>query len=153
MKILHTKIPPPIIALLTVLAMWPLKTVLPLHIFDHPALFYTGIVIICIGLSLDLVSLFNFIKNKTTINPVSPHKAAHLVISGFYRYTRNPMYLGLLLVLTGTAMLFATASAFLLLPLFVIAINTLQIKPEEAALETLFGEQYTHYKSQVNRWI
>lgn len=108
---------------------------------------------IVVGVSMDIISFLNFQKNKTTVNPLSPEKATSLVIGGFYRFTRNPMYLGMLLILTGIAMLLASISSFLLLPVFVLAMNSLQIKPEEKALEKIFSEEYLNYKKKVRRWI
>ncbi len=150
---IRNKIPPPVIALTIGLLMWALHINWPVYNFDTPALFYIGVTFISIGLCLDILSFFNFRKNKTTVNPISPEKASHLVVEGFYRFTRNPMYLGMLSVLTGTALLFSSLSGFLLLPLFIFLMNNLQIKPEEAVLERLFTKEYLEYKKAVRRWM
>jgi len=153
MKKLQHKIPPPIITLLIGLIMWGLHRFFPIGIIDFSALFYLGIISILVGLSLDVISFLNFQKNKTTVNPLSPDKATSLVIEGFYRFTRNPMYLGMLLILTGVAMLFGSFVSFFTLPVFVLIMNTLQIKPEEEALEKVFTDEYLDYKNKVRRWI
>lgn len=153
MNLPQNKIPPPVIAICIGLLMWSLSSFIPI-ISLNPTLFtYLGIFFITIGLCLDVVSLFKFYKSKTTVSPISPDKATTLVIGGFYRFTRNPMYLGLLLVLMGIACLFASLSPFLLLPLFVSLMNGLQIKSEERALEKLFSAQYVNYKKKVRRWL
>ena len=84
---------------------------------------------------------------------MTPSKASSLVTDGVFRISRNPMYLGLLLLLMGWALWLGTASPWLVLPLFVIVITVAQIAPEEQALYRLFGEQYLGYKRNVSRWI
>ena len=74
-------------------------------------------------------------------------------MAGIYRYSRNPMYLGMTLVLVGIAFLLANVGSLLVIPLFVFSITSLQIKPEELALEERFGDTYRDYKERVNRWI
>jgi len=153
MKKLQNKIPPPVITLTFGLLMWAAHELFPILQFEFQALFYFGIGLIVIGLTFDIISFIGFRKNKTTVNPISPEKATSLVIDGFYRFTRNPMYLGMLLVLAGTGLIFATLSPFVLLPFFVLTMNFLQIKPEEKALEKIFSEQYIEYKKRVRRWL
>ncbi|MCP3850593.1 MAG: isoprenylcysteine carboxylmethyltransferase family protein [Gammaproteobacteria bacterium] len=153
MKILQNKIPPPVISLIIILLMWEFHTTLPIVIIKFSFSIYIGIACIFIGLCMDILSFFRFLKNKTTINPIIPENASSLVIDGFYRFTRNPMYLGMLFVLTGIAILFSSLSSFLLLPVYILLINTLQIKPEEEALEKVFSEQYLNYKNNVRRWL
>jgi protein-S-isoprenylcysteine O-methyltransferase Ste14 len=118
--------------------------------------FIWGLVLFCsdfASISFHFISFFNFRIDQTTVNPISPEKSTNLVINSFYRFTRNPMYLGMLLVLTGTAMLFGDLSGILLLPLFIFTMNELQIKPKEIALEKIFSDQYVNYKKKVRRWL
>ncbi|MDR9437787.1 MAG: isoprenylcysteine carboxylmethyltransferase family protein, partial [Thiohalophilus sp.] len=70
-----------------------------------------------------------------------------------YRYTRNPMYLGFLLMLVAWGLFLGSVFAALLLPLFIIYMNRFQILPEERHMRALFGEAYLHYMSQVRRWL
>lgn len=153
MSRIQNKIPPPIITLIIGLMMWSLNIYYPIQEYDSTLLFYFGITFIVLGLYLDVVSFFNFRKNKTTVNPISPEKATNLVIGGFYRFTRNPMYLGMLSILTGTALLFGSLSPVVMLPFFIYTMNELQIMPEEIALEKIFSSQYTSYKQKVRRWL
>ncbi|MEE9302341.1 MAG: isoprenylcysteine carboxylmethyltransferase family protein, partial [Thiotrichaceae bacterium] len=81
------------------------------------------------------------------------NNASHLVTSGMYRYTRNPMYVGLAILLTGWAIYLGSASPFLLIPLFVFVLTIQQIKPEEVILEEKFGQEYINYKNSVRRWL
>jgi protein-S-isoprenylcysteine O-methyltransferase Ste14 len=72
---------------------------------------------------------------------------------GIYAITRNPMYLGGLVILSGWAIFLSNALAFLFLPTYVLYINRFQIKPEERALTALFGQEYVAYQGRVRRWL
>lgn len=105
------------------------------------------------ALSLDLSSLLLFFKHHTTPNPFKPGKTKHLVTDGFYRYSRNPMYLGLLMLLKSWAIYLGSLTPFLILPLFILILTFSQIIPEEKILEEKFGQTYLDYKSKVRRWL
>ena len=90
---------------------------------------------------------------RTTINPLRPHNASAIVSHGIYRYTRNPMYVGLLMFLTAWAVWLSNLLAFAVLPVFVACLTRLQIIPEERILTEKFGETYTRYAQNVRRWI
>ena len=91
--------------------------------------------------------MYKFKKIKTTISPLRPNKTS------YYEYTRNPMYLGLLLMLFSIALFLKNFISFLIIPLFILFITKNQILPEEEALENIFGEEYKNYKKKVRRWI
>lgn len=150
---LETKIPPPLLGLVTGLMMWLLSQLLPTLSMVSSNLYRVGIVIILAGLCLDVVALLQFRKNNTTISPLSPEKASTMVINGLYKYSRNPMYLGLLIVLTGWAFFLGNLASFACLPIFVRLITRFQIIPEERILRETFGEPYEKYLTQVRRWI
>ncbi|WP_422879670.1 methyltransferase family protein [Noviherbaspirillum cavernae] len=97
--------------------------------------------------------MVSFRRASTTVNPVSPGAATSLVSAGIYAFTRNPMYLGFLLGLSGWAVYLSNAAAFLALPFFVLYLNRFQIAPEERALQTLFGGEFSAYRGRVRRWI
>jgi protein-S-isoprenylcysteine O-methyltransferase Ste14 len=98
-------------------------------------------------------AMLSFWMAHTTANPMKPSSASFLVTSGVYRFTRNPMYVGLLLLLVGWALYVANVLAFLFLPAFILYMNQFQIKPEERALTARFGRKYLEYASRVNRWL
>lgn len=152
-SLLHTKVPPPVYALIIAVVMWALNKFLPLTYWDIPALRWVVMCLVIIGLTLDLMSLALFIKNRTTVNPLCPQKASQLVITGFYRLSRNPMYLGLLCLLIAWALHLASLSPLLMLPAFIWLMNEMQIKPEEAVLRAKFGQDYADYCQRVRRWI
>jgi len=153
MKALELKIPPPVYALSIGLLMWFLNKYIPVaHFIDSPWN-RVGIAIIIVAGSFDLWSLLLFLKKHTTANPMKPENTTGLVTKGLYRYTRNPMYVGLLIILTGYAIWLGSLTPFLVLPLFYWLITEMQIKPEERVLIKKFGEDYQTYKNSVRRWL
>jgi protein-S-isoprenylcysteine O-methyltransferase Ste14 len=84
---------------------------------------------------------------------MKPEIASSLVTSGAYRFTRNPMYLGLCLLLVAWALFLSSLLAFVGPLLFILYMNRFQIAPEETALSTIFGEEFANYKAKVRRWI
>jgi protein-S-isoprenylcysteine O-methyltransferase Ste14 len=94
-----------------------------------------------------------FARFKTTISPLKPSDATALVTEGMYRYSRNPMYLGLLLLTIASTIWFGTWLGIIINIVFIFLINFLQIIPEEEALLEIFGEEYGEYKKNVRRWI
>ena len=146
-------IPPPILTLMSAILMLIIskyfnKANFSLNQHNQFALFFLIVALIII-----LISIAKFIKSKTTISPLKPNKTSILVDSGIYKHTRNPMYLGLLLILFSLFLYLKNFLSFLVLPLFVIYITKNQILPEEKVLENLFGDQYKKYKNKVRRWI
>ena len=150
---LETKIPPPVYGLLTALCIWLIAKLLPSLSILPPLSQKIGIVLIVIGVGIDISALRQFFKKRTSPNPLSPQKASAMVISGLYRFTRNPMYLGLLLSLTGWAIYNGNLASFACLPVFVWVINQMQILPEERILKDKFGTSYLQYLNRVRRWI
>ena len=105
------------------------------------------------GLALVATSMLKFRRASTTVDPFHPEEASHLLVGGIFRYSRNPMYISLLLVLIGWATWLGSLYNLAVLALFVCYITVFQIKPEEKALKNLFGEEYERYCSSVRRWI
>lgn len=100
-----------------------------------------------------VLAIYCFKQHKTTVNPMSPEKASRVVNSGIYAYSRNPMYLALLLVLFALAITLENLAVFIILPLFIANITRFQIIPEERALTANFGQEYLSYTSKVRRWL
>lgn len=105
------------------------------------------------GFGIAVAGILAFRKAQTTIDPTKPQESSHLVTSGIYRFTRNPMYLGLALVLLGWIVQMGMGISFSALVVFVWFISKYQIMPEEKILKERFGEPYTKYCQQVRRWI
>jgi protein-S-isoprenylcysteine O-methyltransferase Ste14 len=128
-----------------------LSFVFPIATIDHPPYSYFGFVVIGAGIVLDLWSSSLFIKGKTTVSPYG--MPTSLVTTGPFRISRNPMYLGMAVILLGVALLSGTLVTFAFPAIFVIIVETQLIPDEERKLEKIFGEQYKEYKRNVRQWI
>jgi protein-S-isoprenylcysteine O-methyltransferase Ste14 len=153
MRWLELKIPPPVVALLLGTAMWWLAPLGPATPWPEAMRIGLAVPLALLGLSLDFSGLVAFVRRHTTINPLSPRKSTALVTSGVYRWTRNPMYLGLACLLTAWAVWLGAWFPFAGPVLFVLYITRFQIRPEERVLSQLFGSAYTDYTRRVRRWI
>jgi len=137
--------------MLCVLIIFLSKSIFPSFVFSYKL--QLGIFVSTIGFLLLIVSIKSFIDNKTTINPLNLKKSTYLVTSGVFRFSRNPMYLGMLLFLLGTAIILNIIGGLIISILFIFYMNFFQIIPEEKALENLFGKNYRNYRKTVRRWI
>lgn len=147
------RIPPPFIMLFAAVLMWTLDRWLPLGHWIAPPWNRLGAFPAVAGVAIDVAAFVRFRQARTTVNPMDPSKASCLVTDSVFRISRNPMYLGLLLLLIGWALWLGSTSPWLIPPLFVVAVTVVQIIPEERALGQLFGEQFFGYQSSVARWI
>ena len=105
------------------------------------------------GLATAGLGVMAFRRARTSCSPLRPEAASHLVCAGIYRRTRNPMYLGMLLLLLGWGALLANALALVFAVAFVPLMNRLQIGPEERTLAERFGAEFAAYRAAVRRWI
>jgi len=143
------------VAVVTAFLMWAISKLVPLGLFDLPMDMQVWVFAFFAftGLAIMFTGVLALRQSKTTINPFQPEQASSLVLTGIYQKTRNPMYLGMLLILSGWAFFLGSAVAFLALPVFVAFMNKFQIVPEEKALEQLFGHEFSDYLLSVRRWI
>lgn len=153
MNTLELKVPPPIVTFVLALLMWLMPAFAGLVQFPYLARVLCAVVLVCVGLGISIAGVLAFRRAKTTVNPVKASSASSLVIRGVYRYTRNPMYVGLLLTLLAWAVFLANPLAVLWVVVFVLYITRFQIIPEERVLTSLFGTEYEAYKSRVRRWV
>jgi protein-S-isoprenylcysteine O-methyltransferase Ste14 len=153
MNALELKVPPPVLAFCLALLMWFASSLVPTVVVTFGVRVGVALALVVIGQSISISGMVSFRRAKTTINPIKPSAASSLVTSGVYRYTRNPMYLGLLVTLMGWAMFLSNPLALLAAPLFVLYINRFQINPEERVLSSLFRAEYAAYKEKVRRWL
>lgn len=153
MQWLELKIPPPVAALLLGLLAWWLAPLGPAIVWPEAARQGLAVVLVLTGVSLDFSGLVSFVLRHTTINPLRPRQSQALVTTGPYRFTRNPMYLGLACLLTAWAVWLSALLPFAAPLLFVLYITRFQIRPEERALTDLFGQPYIEYMRRVRRWL
>ncbi len=148
---LDLKIPPLVTGAVTATGMWLVSRTLPTLAFAPLRVVAVGLGLI--GVVITALAMLSFWRVHTTVNPMKPSSASSLVTSGIYRFTRNPMYLGMLLILVGWALYLANVLAFVFLPAFILYMNRFQIEPEERALTALFRQDFLEYASRVRRWI
>jgi len=110
-----------------------------------------GILPLALGMALNIVADKAFKKTGTTVKPFEVSKT--LVTSGAFRYSRNPMYLGMVMILTGVAFLLGALSPFIIIPIFAISMDRAFIVTEEKMLDERFGSKWKQYKADVRRWI
>ena len=147
------RIPPLIQFLICGLLMWGIAILLPALDLSLRLFKYAGSILIAAGVLLLIAALIAFARARTTVNPVEPEQAKTLVTTGLYRISRNPMYLAMALILLGSALRLSNIGAFITPALFVWSITMFQIKPEERALQSIFGEDFTAYRQQTRRWL
>lgn len=152
-KAIPMKYPPVLQILVAAAIAWGFARFIPLWGFGGG---YVSLAIwICaiLGFGFLAVALNIFRVHKTTFDPLDPSKAQNLVVTGIYRITRNPMYVGLALLLVAWCLYLGDLVTFATVPLFIIVMNELQIKGEERALSQKFGKEYETYKRRVRRWL
>lgn len=153
MKFLELRIPPPIVALLIAAGMWWIAQVTPLIELPATSRIAVALILGVFGIGFTAAGVSAFRSAKTTVNPMKPETATTLMHTGVYGVSRNPMYLGLVVALTGWA-IFLSAVLALVGPIaFVAFMNRFQIAPEEKALSQTFGAGYDVYRSKVRRWL
>ncbi len=150
---LKPRVPPPVLALGVAALMWWMDRHIPLVRLLTPPWNRVGWGFIGVGFGVDAASVAAFFRAKTTVNPLRLDRAASLVVTGLYRVSRNPMYLGLITLLAGWALLLGSLTPCLLIVAFERWIVIGQIRPEEVALAEKFGHEYANYASRVHRWF
>lgn len=152
---LEHRIPPPLIDAACAGVMWALARAFPQAQWSNGSVWVTGaaLALAALGGGVALAGVLAFGRARTTVNPLAPQRASVLVTQGICRVTRNPMYLGMLIVLAGWAVWLGNAAAWLGLPLSVALLTVLQIRPEERILAERFGEDFKRYQARVRRWI
>jgi protein-S-isoprenylcysteine O-methyltransferase Ste14 len=148
---IHRSVHPPVVALIYIVVAIVFGRLVPLPL-QVPALVQNiGLGLTFIGFLCGMGAFLEIRKARTTLDPHGSAKA--LVTSGIFHFTRNPIYLGFLLMVIGFPLNFGFYWGIIVAPLFVATMNLLVINKEEAYLEKKFKEQYTSYRSRVRRWI
>ena len=148
---MNNKIPPPIVTLFFGLCIYFSRPYFPE--FSNSVLNLLSIISFVVGIFVFAAAVSSFKKQKTTVNPISIENASSLVVSGIFKYSRNPMYLGMSFVLLGLAFKFNVIGGLLFTDIFMLFITIFQIKPEEVAMEKLFDQEWKDYTKNVRRWL
>ena len=145
------KIPPPLIVLVLIVSIYFSSKKIDLIII--PLQLEISIFILSAGILIFVNPVLQFIKSKTTVNPIQFEEVNKLVTSGIFKYSRNPMYLGMLMIVLSTSIFYLNIYSILTPLLFILWINKFQIKREEEFLIEKFGDEYLSYKKKTRRWI
>jgi len=153
MNTLETRVPPPVAGLISGALAWLASAALgPTAIAFSIRLTGAGALVL-LGFAITLAGVRVVRRAKTTLNPIKPETTSALVTSGIYRYTRNPMYLGMATWLLAWSAWLGTPVGLLGAPLFMLYMNRFQIGPEERALSKLFGAEFAAYRTRARRWL
>jgi len=150
---LELKLSPVMTAVVLAALMWFLDRATPGFSIRPELRIGLAVVLLATGLAIGLAGVWSFRKARTTVNPWRVHDSSDLVVSGIYRRTRNPMYVGLLLGLLGWGIYLSNGFAVLMALIFVPYMNRFQVLPEERALLKAYGEDFLDYCRQVRRWL
>ena len=148
---MSNKIPPPIVTLFFGLCIYLSRPYFPE--FSVSILNSLSTISFVLGITVFATAVSSFKRQNTTVNPISIEKASSLVVDGVFKYSRNPMYLGMLFILLGLTFKFNLIGGLLFTSIFMIFISIFQIKPEEAAMEKLFDQEWKDYIKNVRRWL
>ena len=153
MQALELKIPPPVVALFVAVAMWGVS--LGDVMLEEPAFvrLALALVLAAVGVAFSISGIVEFRRAKTTVNPTKPEAASSVVTSGVFRITRNPMYVGMVVILFAWAVFLSSFWAPFGPVAFILYIQRFQIAPEERVLSAMFGAEYAAYKARVRRWL
>ena len=148
---MNNKIPPPIVTFICGIAIYLSKT------FFNQFFNYNNntmsLFLLILGLLVFISAVKSFRKHKTTVNPLEPRKASSLVTTGIFKFSRNPMYLGMLIILLSISFRFNLIGGIIISLFFYFFITKFQIIPEEVAMNELFGNEFVDYEKKTRRWI
>jgi len=150
---LELRIPPLLVVATAAVLMWFVA-----HWFSpaYVDIYATSIVagaLAVLGIALAAAGVIEFRRAQTTTNPMDPSSTSTLVTQGVYRLTRNPMYLGFVIVLLGWGVFLSNAATLVVVAGFIFYLTRFQIVPEERALERVFGADFRAYRRAVRRWL
>ena len=148
---MNNKIPPPIVTFICGLAIYFSKTFfIQFFSYNNNTI---SLFLLILGLTVFILAVKAFNRQKTTINPLEPRQASSLVSSGIFKYSRNPMYLGMLIILLAISFKFNLVGGIVISLFFYLFITKFQILPEEEAMNELFGDEFIEYSTRTRRWI
>ena len=151
--ILDLKIPPVALFLVCAVVMWMLTAAYADAAFVLPGAAVIFAVCVVLGGGIGVAGVVAFRRHSTTVDPTAPEKTSSIVRDSIYRYSRNPMYLALVVTLAGWGFFLQNIAALAVLPVFIAYMTQFQIKPEERVLLGRFGTDYDDYMATVRRWI
>ena len=148
---METKIPPPLVTLVFGMSIYFSREMFPAIEIQYSL--YLGIFLLLSGFFILVSAVRLFRKDETTVNPLSPEQATKLVTDGIFKYSRNPMYLGMAFVLGSVAVCFNLIGGIIFIALFCAYITKFQIIPEERAMRYIFSDDFDKYTKETRRWV
>ena len=145
------KVLPPTYLLIAIVLMLALHFLLPVHKIVPIPWNILGIVPLACGIALNLVADRAFHRAQTTVKPFE--ESAALITTSAFRITRNPMYLGYVLILVGVALIVGSLTPYAVIPVFAILMDRVFIRVEEQMMEKQFGQAWLEYAQKVRRWV
>lgn len=153
MRSLELKVPPLLLTAIFLALIVGVRLAWPAAVLPLPGHRVVAVAAGGLGLALLFGAALQFRRARTTLDPRDPARTERFVAAGLYRWSRNPMYLGMALLLLGAALWTAHAVALALVAAFCAWLSAWQIRPEERALAARFGNAYTDYTRRVRRWL
>lgn len=150
---LELKVPPVVVMFVCMILMYLVSKIFSSFNLDFMFQIFISVETFFSALFLIGAGAYVFSDKETTINPHKPKETTFLVTTGIYKFTRNPMYLGIVTILFSFLIYLGNPINIVNIVLFILYMNKFQIIPEEKALEDLFKEDYIEYKSKVRRWM
>ncbi|MEM1262160.1 MAG: isoprenylcysteine carboxylmethyltransferase family protein [Pseudomonadota bacterium] len=150
---LEKRLPPPLLAIVAVVLLVAAAKLWPALRVSSSFQNVAGGLLIVIGVAIDLASILAFRRAQTTVNPLRPEATTQLVTVGPFHRSRNPMYVGLVLIVTGCAVVIGTIVGPFVVAAIIAYLTRFQIQPEERAMRELFSESFEHYCRTVPRWL
>lgn len=145
------KIPPPLLFLSCIIIIWLLPNN-AMSISDMTRYVIAGGFML-IGIVIASLSLYAFYQARTTLHPKKLEQTSSLVTHGIFRFSRNPMYLSLVIWLLAWMIFLTNLWGLVVIIGFMFYLTQFQIKPEEQMLQQKFGQIFLQYKQSVRRWI
>ena len=147
----QSKLLPPTYFFIYLLLTIGLHFIVPIMQLIYAPYRFIGILLLGIGIWLNMWADGLFKKKNTTVKPFE--KSSALILEGPFRFSRHPMYLGMVIALLGVAIILGSLITFLVPIAFFITMQIVFIRHEEKALEQTFGQEYLDYKNRVRCWL
>lgn len=148
---MKARVLPPTYFLVGLVLMIALHVIAPLRAIVPWPWTLVGLMPVAAGVYLNIAADRAFTRHRTTVNPFA--RSTALVTEGVFRFTRNPMYLGMVLALAGTAILLGSLAPWLIVIALAVLLDRAFVAPEEQRLAEIFDDRYEHYRRSVRRWL